>query len=299
MNWPEIFTALITPYGPGGAVDGKKAGQLAQMLWQAGCEGFIVAGSTGEAFALSLAERETLYRSVREALPAAAAVWVGTGSNDTRATVELTQAAHGWGADGMLVVTPYYNKPPESGLVHHFVEAARQTDRPIMIYDVPGRTGLSLTPEVVLRARQQCDNIVAVKEAAGTITAMIAMHRALPTEVRLYTGDDGLLLPSLAAGAHGVVSVASHVATPTIAAVIAAYRAGHPAEALRQFETLVPLADALFMASNPIPLKWLLNQLGWEVGSVRPPLAMLPDSVLAPVWSSYQRFTGTLHLKEA
>lgn len=288
MNWPKIFTALITPYDTFGQVNPDKAAELALHLWGQGSGGFVLAGSTGEAYALSLEERERLYRMVRSALPEEAQVWVGTGSNDTRKAVELTEAADSWGADGMLVVAPYYNKPPAQGLTAYFAETARHTDKPVMIYDVPGRTGVQVAPEVVMDARRLAPNIVAVKEAAGTITAMIAMHRFLGSDVKLYTGDDALLLPSLAVGASGVVSVASHVATRHMTQLMDAYNSGRHHEAVALAETFWPLAQDLFCQSNPIPLKWLLNRLGWEVGGVRPPLTAMPDEQFTGLWASYQ-----------
>lgn len=292
MNWPEIITALITPYDAEGQVSPGKAAELAQSIWGQGSGGFVVAGSTGEAFALSLKERETLFRAVRSALPREAPLWLGTGSNDTRSTIELTEAADAWGADGMLIVAPYYNKPPAAGLVEHFSQAARRTHKPVMIYDVPGRTGISVVPEVIVEARRRAENIVAVKEAAGTITAMIAMHRALPADMKVYSGDDALLLPSLAIGAAGVVSVASHVAAGHMAQLIAAYQAGRHRQAVALHEAFWPLAHALFVESNPVPLKWLLNRLGWNVGGVRLPLQMLSDAHLERVLQAYQELTS-------
>ncbi len=299
MKWPDIMTALITPYDPDGHVNTSKAAELAQSLWGQGSGGFVVAGSTGEAFALSLDEREALFRAVRQALPAEVPVWVGTGSNDSRQTWQLTEAADAWGADGMLIVSPYYNKPPHEGLVEHFAEAARRTLKPVMIYDVPGRTGLPVRPETVLAVKRRADNVLAVKEAAGTITAMIAMHRALPADMRLYSGDDALFLPSLAIGAVGVVSVASHVAAPLMTRLADAWRAGDHHGAVYWHETFWPLANQLFCESNPIPLKWLLNRLGWDVGGLRPPLTMLPDEHFQGLWTAYQEALAALQARPA
>ncbi len=292
MNWPHIITALITPYDRDGRVDPGKAAEIAQYLLGQGSGGFVIAGSTGEAYALSLAEREALFRRIRSALPSDVPLWIGTGSNDTRQAVELTEAADDWGADGMLVVAPYYNKPPAQGLVQYFVDVAKCTTKPVMVYDVPGRTGVAIAPEVVAAARAQAENIAAVKEAAGTITAMIAMHRALGSGVKLYSGDDALLLPSLAVGATGVVSVASHVAADHMQALIEAYYAGRQQEAIILAELFWPLAQNLFCQSNPIPLKWLMNRLGWNVGGVRAPLMMLADDTFAALWTSYEEVAG-------
>lgn len=287
MMWPHIMTALITPYDERGDVNPQKAADLAQHLWGQGSGGFVVAGSTGEAFALTWDERERLFKGVRDALPPEVPVWAGTGTNDTRGTAVLTQAAEKWGADGVLVVAPYYNRPPREGLLAHFTETARHTQLPVMIYNVPGRTGVAIPADVIVEAHRLAPNIAAVKEASGSIMAIIAMHRALGDTMHLYTGDDALLLPSLAAGATGVVSVASHVAASQMDALITAYRRGKPDQALALFDAFTPLAETLFTESNPIPLKWLLNKLGWQVGSVRPPLLMLPDDRFDALWRAH------------
>lgn len=290
MMWPAIMTALLTPYDDHGEVDADKAAALALHLWGQGCGGFVVAGSTGEAYGLSITERERLFRAVRSVLPDDVLVLVGTGHQDTRQAVRLTEAAHSWGADGMLVVAPYYNKPPQRGLVAHFVEVARHTDRPIMVYDVPGRTGVHVAPETVVEAHLQAANIVAVKEAAGTITALITMHRALSDDITLYSGDDALLLPGLAVGAVGVVSVASHVATRPMVDLVNAFHSGRRGEALALHEALWPLSQALFSDTSPIPLKWLMNRLGWAVGGVRPPLTMPPETDdLSALWQAFEQ----------
>ena len=286
-NWPPIMTALITPYDERGRVNPAKAAELAQHLWGQGSGGFVVAGSTGEAYALSLSERRQLFEAVRAAVPNEAPVWVGTGHNDTREAQALTRAADQWGADGMLVVAPYYNKPPAEALAAHFAAVAAETGRPVMIYDVPSRTGVQVAPEVVLAAASDQPNIQAVKEAAGTITALIAMHRAVSPRIRVYSGDDALFLPALAVGAAGVVSVASHVAAKVMSRIYDAFQSGDNADALALSEELWPLSQELFRQSNPIPLKWLLNRLGWSVGGVRAPLAMLPDDQFAALWHAY------------
>lgn len=293
MNWPPLMIALVTPYDDSGAVDGEKAAALARHLVGQGCGGFVVAGSTGEAYGLSLEERERLYRAVKRAVPSNIPVWVGTGHNFTREAVQLTEAADGWGADGMLVVAPYYNKPSQEALAHHFREVAAHTSRPLMIYDVPGRTGVKIDPETIREARRKADNIVAVKEAAGSIVAMVQMHRALDPEVVLYSGDDGLLLPSLAVGARGVVSVAAHLAAPAMAELIAAYQEGQVGRALGLHERIWPLAQELFCDANPVPLKWLMNQLGFEVGGVRAPLAFPKDARrFERLWQVWQNFSA-------
>ncbi|PSR23787.1 MAG: 4-hydroxy-tetrahydrodipicolinate synthase [Sulfobacillus acidophilus] len=289
MNWPHIITALITPYDPLGRVNPEKAAEIALTLWGQGSGGFVVAGSTGEAYALSLDERRALFLQVRAALPADIPVWMGVGTNDTRSSIELTEAASAWGADGMLVVAPYYNRPPNDGLKTHFVEIARHTAKPVMIYDVPGRTGIAVLPEVVVDAHRQAENIAAVKEAAGSVACLTAMHQQLPSDIKLYAGDDALLLPALAVGAYGIVSVVSHVAAPHMTALIEAFHSGHLRQALSWHESLWPVCQLLFAQSNPIPVKWLLNRLGWEVGGVRPPLVMLDDHHFSALWASYER----------
>lgn len=288
MMWPEIFTALITPFTEDGALNADAAADLARTLAGQGSGGFILAGSTGEAFSLNLTERKRLFTAVRGALEPSVPVWLGCGTNDTRSTIALTEAADSWGADGILLVTPYYNKPTQEGLYRHFTEAARRTSRPVMLYNVPGRTAVRLTVQTVTRIMAEAGNVLAVKEATGTLSALMEMARGLPSDAKLYVGDDSLYLAGLLAGASGVVSVAAHVVGPQMTAMAQHLRSGQLAEAAALHRRLWPVFQELFALSNPIPLKWLLNRLGIPAGPVRLPLLTPADaSALEGLWQAY------------
>ncbi len=277
MNWPHIFTAMITPFDQNGAVDTDTAGRLANSLVNHGSDGIMVAGTTGESPTLSDEERRSLFYAVKSHVPDHIPVWVGTGSNDTRQALSWTRQAESWGADGVLVVTPYYNKPPQYALVQHFSEIAKATQLPVMLYNVPGRTGTNVEPETVLRIIDQAANLLAVKEASGNIGQIAHLLDQVPDHVKIYSGDDALFYPSLALGAHGVVSVASHVIAEPLVEMLSAWQTGDIARAQALHRTLLPLFEELFRLTNPIPVKWALAQLGWPVDSVRLPLAFPDD----------------------
>lgn len=288
-GWPKIFTALVTPFDISGELDDEGAATLAEKLASQGSGGFMLCGSTGEAFSMSLDERFRLFRSVRDRLPATIPVWLGCGTNDTRTTVELTEAADAWGVDGVLLVTPYYNKPTSSGLVSHFVEAAAHTTRPVMLYNVPSRTAVSLPVDVVIEIMNRSENVVSIKEAAGTMEGFMQFATQAPNHLRIYSGDDGMFLPAIFAGADGVVSVASHVAGQEMARVYDALQLGQISEVQNLYGRLWPLFKELFRLSNPIPLKWLLSRLQLCSATVRLPLEMPnnADEVFARLWQAY------------
>lgn len=276
MNWPHILTAMITPFDPNGDLDCETAGRLAAWLTDHGSDGLVVAGTTGESPTLSEEERRELFRAVRSAAPRHIPVWVGTGGNNTREAVAATAMAESWGADGVLVVTPYYNKPPQYALVEHFSHVAAATSLPVMLYNVPGRTGVNLEPATVLQIAERNPNVLAVKEASGNLTQM-AQIVAKGTNLKLYAGDDALFYPALGLGAEGVVSVASHIVGDALAAMYEHWRMGRIAQSRQLHLDLLPVFEELFRLTNPIPVKWALSQLGWPVKTLRLPLAMPAD----------------------
>ena len=208
-----------------------------------------------------------------------AKVLAGTGSNSTAEAVEATKEAAAAGADGALVVVPYYNKPPQEGLEAHFRAIAEAApELPLMLYNIPGRTGCSIAPATVARL-MDCPNVVSFKAASGTTEEVTALRLACGPQLAIYSGDDGLTLPMLAVGAVGVVSVGSHVAGPEIRAMIEAYLNGDGASALALHDALIPLFKALFATTNPIPVKAALELNGWSVGAPRPPLCPLSDDM--------------------
>jgi len=275
----RLLTAMVTPFAADGSVDLALAGRLAQHLAQDGSDGIVVCGTTGESPTLSWDEQVQLLAAVREAVGPGVKVLAGTGSNSTAEAVEATREAAAAGADGALVVVPYYNKPPQSGLEAHFravAEAAPQL--PLMLYNIPGRTGCSLAPATVARL-MDCPNVVSIKAASGTTDEVSQLRLACGPQMAIYSGDDALTLPMLAVGAVGVVSVASHVAGPQMRSMIDAFLAGRHADALAQHEQLLPLCKALFATTNPIPVKAALELSGWPVGAPRLPLLPLEPSM--------------------
>ena len=216
----RVVTAMVTPFDASGAVDLTVAAQLARHLVDQGSDGLLVCGTTGESPTLSWDEQLQLLQAVREAVGGDAKVLAGTGSNSTAEAVEATKKAAAAGADGALVVVPYYNKPPQEGLEAHFRAIAEAAaDLPLMLYNIPGRTGCSLAPPTVARL-MDCSNVVSFKAASGTTEEVTALRLACGSQLAIYSGDDGLTLPMLAVGAVGVVSVGSHVAGPEILSLI-------------------------------------------------------------------------------
>jgi 4-hydroxy-tetrahydrodipicolinate synthase len=271
---------MVTPFAPDGSVNLELAARLADHLVRQGSDGLVLCGTTGESPTLSWAEQHALFAAVKEAVGGRAALLAGSGSNCTAEAVEATAEAAALGADGALVVVPYYNRPPQEGLEAHFrAVAAAAPDLPLMLYNIPGRTGCSLAPETTARLLD-LPNVVAYKAASGT-TEEVSRLRLLCGGDRLaiYSGDDALTLPMLAVGAVGVVSVASHVAGPQIRELIQAFLAGDHSLALARHEALLPVFQALFCTSNPIPVKAALELSGWPVGAPRLPLVAADSTV--------------------
>lgn len=268
-SFGRLLTAMVTPFGADGEVDCERAGQLAERLLAAGNDGVVVAGTTGESPVLSHAEKIRLFAAVREAVGRKGLVMAGTGSNNTADSVELSRRAAETGVDGLLLVTPYYNKPPQEGLYQHFGAIARAVEIPVMLYNVPTRTVTNLQPGTVVRLARDFRNIVAVKEC---VTEQVAEILAGAPDLDVYSGDDAATLPMLAQGAVGVVSVAGHVVSPQIAEMIAAHMQGNPARAAALHRQLLPVFRGLFATTNPILVKAALEMTGFPAGDVRLPL---------------------------
>lgn len=275
----RVVTAMVTPFAADGSVDLELAGRLADHLVRQGSDGLVLCGTTGESPTLSWAEQHALFAAVKQAVGGRAALLAGSGSNCTAEAVEATAEAAALGADGALVVVPYYNRPPQQGLEAHFrAVAAAAPALPLMLYNIPGRTGCSLEPETTARLLD-LPNVVAYKAASGTTEEVSRLRLLCGDRLAIYSGDDALTLPMLAVGAVGVVSVASHLAGPQIRALIQAFLAGDHATALRRHEELLPLCRVLFCTSNPIPVKAALELSGWPVGAPRLPLLSADNSV--------------------
>lgn len=284
----RVVTAMVTPFAADGSVNLELAARLADHLVRHGSDGLVLCGTTGESPTLSWAEQRALFVAVKGAVGERAVLLAGTGSNCTAEAVEATAEAAALGADGALVVVPYYNRPPQDGLEAHFRAVAQAApELPLMLYNIPGRTGCSLATETTARLLD-LPNLVAYKAASGTTEEVSRLRLCCgPDRLAIYSGDDALTLPMLAVGAVGVVSVASHLAGLRIRALIQAFLAGDGTAALAQHESLLPLCHDLFCTTNPIPVKAALELEGWPVGPPRLPL-LAADSTVR------ERLTSTL-----
>ncbi|HCJ09695.1 MAG TPA: 4-hydroxy-tetrahydrodipicolinate synthase [Clostridiales bacterium] len=280
-EWGRVITAMVTPFDAGLAPDYGQAARLARRLVDSGTDAVLVGGTTGESPTLTDNEKLRLIEAVLDAVGDRAPVLAGTGTNSTAASVTLTRKAEALGVHGVMLVAPYYNKPPQAGLIEHFRTVASETRLPVMVYNVPGRTGVNITPET-MAVLSEVPNIVALKEAGGSADQAAQMVRAVGGRVRVYSGDDSLTVPMLSVGAVGVVSVASHVAGPLVAEMVAAFADGEVRKAAELHRRLLPLFKALFLTTNPIPVKAALRLQGFDVGDPRPPLvAATPAQVQA------------------
>lgn len=269
----RVMTAMITPFREDGSVNYEVAESLAAHLAKHGTDTLVVCGTTGESPTLTWDEEYQLFQVVQQAVAGQAKVVAGTGSNSTAEAIAATQKASKLGLDGTLQVVPYYNKPPQEGLYQHFQSIAQaSTDLPLILYNVPGRTGQNLSPETVSRLAE-IPNIVAVKEASGNLDQVSLIRRSTPEDFSIYSGDDSLTLPMLAVGAQGVISVASHLVGEQLQTMIQAFEQGQVKTASQIHLQLFPLFKALFYSTNPIPVKAALRLQGWQVGTTRLPLA--------------------------
>lgn len=276
-----IVTAMITPFDERGALDAKEAGRLAQWLAARDHDGLVIGGSTGEGQTLNPDERAALISAVKEAAGDKIRIIANAGTNDTRESVAASKAAERAGADAILAVVPYYNKPTQSGMIAHFGAMAQATPLPIVIYNIPGRTGTNMLPETLLELARRERNVRGVKESSGDLKQIGMILKDREDGFVVWSGDDHLFLPCLAMGADGVVGVASHLCSREYRALFDAYRAGRVDEAARIHLSLLPLIDALFAVTNPIAVKWAMRQLGFAAGECRLPLDAMPADLAA------------------
>ncbi|MBS3942902.1 MAG: 4-hydroxy-tetrahydrodipicolinate synthase [Dethiobacter sp.] len=288
-NFGRMITAMVTPFAEDGDINYTAAAELTRYLIDSGSTGLVVSGTTGESPVLSREEKLELFRVVVEAAEAKVAVIAGTGGNSTSATVELTEAAEETGVNGIMLVTPYYNKPPQKGLYEHFKAAAAATTLPVMMYNVPGRTGVNMSAETTLKLAE-IENIVSVKEASGNLEQAALICKEAPAGFSLYAGDDSLTLPLLSIGATGVVSVASNVAGKKVAEMIGKYLLGDYKSAADLHIDLLPLFKGLFVETNPIPVKAALNLMGFQAGRPRLPLIPLKGEELLRLRKMLQHY---------
>lgn len=276
VNFGRVSTAMVTPFDKKGHIDFAKTTQLVNYLIENGTDSLVIAGTTGESPTLSKEEKLALFAHVVKVVDKRIPVIAGTGSNNTYASIELTKKAEQIGVDAIMVVAPYYNKPNQEGLYQHFKAVADATSLPVMVYNIPGRSVVTIHPETVIRL-SKIPNIIAIKEASGDLSAMTHIIANTDEDFLLYSGDDGLTIPVLSIGGAGVVSVASHVIGNEMQEMVKSFYAGENSKAAKLHQQLLPIMQGLFAAPSPAPVKTALQVNGLDVGSVRLPLVGLTE----------------------
>ncbi len=271
MKLGRLITAMVTPFKEDGAVDYEQAKKLALALLASGSDGLVVVGTTGESPTLVRQEELRLFREIKTVAGDKGSVIAGTGSNSTREAIETTQQAEECGVDACLLVVPYYNKPTQDGLYRHFKAIAESTSLPCILYNVPSRTVASLSSDTVIKL-SKIDNIIGIKEASGNLNEISRIIENTEDDFLVWSGNDNDTLPILALGGYGVVSVASNIIGEQLHEMIDSFLDGNTAKAAKIHRQLIPLIDVLFKVANPIPIKYAMNQIGFRVGSPRPPL---------------------------
>lgn len=276
MNFGQVLTAMVTPFDQDGEIDFNATKTLVDHLIANGTDGLVVCGTTGESPTLTTEEKVELFKFVVDVVDGRIPVIAGTGSNNTRASISLTKLAQSAGVDGIMLVTPYYNKPSQEGMYQHFEAIAASTSLPVMLYNIPGRSVVNLSVETIVRL-SKIPNIVCVKEASGNLDAMAEIISQTSSDFSLYSGDDGLTLPVLSIGGVGVVSVASHIIGNEMQEMINAFKNGEVQDAASAHRNLLPIIKSLFAAPSPSPVKAALNMFGVYVGDVRLPMVPLNE----------------------
>ncbi|MBE7713399.1 MAG: 4-hydroxy-tetrahydrodipicolinate synthase [Cyanobacteria bacterium SIG26] len=280
----EVITAMVTPMTKGGAIDYDKVEFLASHLLENGSDAILVAGTTGETPTLTNEEEIELLSSVKRAVANKAKIILGAGSNSTASAIEYSKFAQKEGVDAILSVVPYYNKPNQKGMIEHFSVIAESTDLPIILYNIPGRTGVNMLPETVAHLAEKYDNIVGLKQSFADMDAVTELKIACPENFVIYSGDDSLTLPMLSLGAHGVISVASHLFGKEIKSMIRNFKSGELIAARNMHKKLYPVFRQLFMAPNPVPVKAALEYKGLIEAVVRKPLVQMNDEEKATLF---------------
>ena len=276
MNKPyfgRLLTAMVTPFNADGSVNYAAGADFADWLLANGSDGLVVEGSTGEAATMDMDEKIKFMQTIVARVNGRAKIVAGAGTNCTASTIDLVKKMEACGVDGVLVVGPYYNKPTQEGYYQHFAAVAKATKLPIIVYNVPGRTGGNIAPETVARLAADFSNIVAIKEAAGNVAQTAELYRVLPEDFSIYSGDDGLILPFMSVGACGLISVLANVNGNLLQQLMQAYSEGRVKDAADINKVMVPLAKAMFIESNPIPIKAAVTKVtGIDAGAPRLPL---------------------------
>ncbi|KKI90117.1 dihydrodipicolinate synthase [Bacillus sp. SA1-12] len=274
MNFGQVLTAMVTPFDQNGEVDFNATEQLVNYLIENGTDGLVITGTTGESPTLTTEEKVEFFKFVVKVVNKKVPVIAGTGTNNTKASISLTKLAEEEGVDGIMLVTPYYNKPSQEGMYQHFKAIAEATSLPVMLYNIPGRSVVNLSADTIVRL-SNIKNIVSIKEASGDLDAMAEIITKTPDHFTLYSGDDGLTLPVLSIGGTGIISVASHIIGNDMQVMINHFKNGDIQQAASLHRKLLPVMKALFAAPNPTPIKEALNMIGVNVGGVRLPMIPL------------------------
>jgi len=288
----EVITAMVTPFNKNREVDYNKVEDLAKYLVANGSDGILVAGTTGESPTLTHEEEIEILASVKRAVANKAKVIFGAGSNSTQTAVKMSKLAEKEGADAILSVVPYYNKPSQAGMIAHFSAIAEATKLPIILYNIPGRTGVNMAVETVAELANKYSNIVAIKQSFGDMDAVTEMKIACPEDFMIYSGDDSLTLPMLSLGGYGVISVASHVIGNEIKTMIHNFKTDNYNVAKNMHLKLYPIFKKLFMAPNPVPVKAALAKAGIISDYVRLPLVELTESQKAELFEVLDSFNS-------
>jgi 4-hydroxy-tetrahydrodipicolinate synthase len=273
----RLITAMVTPFDKDGSVDYAQAKALALALLKSGSEGLVLCGSTGESSTLTNDEKLRLFSDVKSVVGDRGSVIGNTGNNDTADSRDLSKAAEKTGIDGLMLVVPYYNRPSQEGLIQHFATIADATRLPCIIYNVPSRTVVNMTAETVLKL-SKIKNIVGVKEASSNFDQISRIIQNAPADFLVYSGNDGDTLPVLALGGYGVISVVSHLVGEQMQQMMSCFRGGVVGEAADIHRRLMPLMNSMFIVSNPVPIKYALNTVGFRVGKPRLPLVEPDES---------------------
>ncbi len=273
----EVITAMVTPFDSKREIDFQATEKLAKHLADTGSDAILVAGTTGESPTLTHEEEYELLYAVKGAVSGGAKIIMGAGSNCTKTAIESSKKAVEIGADAILSVVPYYNKPNQQGMIEHFGAIAKSVDIPIILYNIPGRTGVNMQPSTVAFLAKEYPNIIALKQSFPDMDVITELKSICPDDFAIYCGDDSLTLPMLSLGAHGVISVASHVVGDELKSLIHNFKSGQIKAARNMHQKLYPLFKKLFMAPNPVPVKAVLSRLKMIENYVRRPLVELNE----------------------
>lgn len=286
----EIITAMVTPMDKDRNVDYKSLEKLVNHLIETGSDAILVAGTTGESPTLTHDEEVEIFKFVKEVAKNRCKLIMGAGSNCTKTAVMATSNAKECNADAILSVVPYYNKPSQKGLIEHFGTIADSTDLPVLLYNIPGRTGITMKPETIAQLAKDYKNIFAVKQSLPDMDVITETRRLCPDDFVIYSGDDSLTLPMVSVGAHGVISVASHIIGKQMKEMLSAFKNGNVQKATQLHLKLYPLFKKIFMAPNPVPVKECLKRMGIAENFVRRPLVELDEGERKELYSVLEQY---------